>query len=326
MKIVQSLGVRLLRVFGTVAAPDEPGQEWSWGEFRRRVVEALPYVLIIMMAVSWMEALGWFRGFEASHLDAMIRVHRQELSQNIVVVEIGEKDYQKFFEGTSPLDKFELLDLIQAIQKYNPRVIGVDIDTNDWLAPCKRNSDGKRDASCAEKCGRLIDKLNALRKAQTPLPGAEKLRSAIVWAAVPRTLEVPLGLNPDLKSLPLNCPSKTSTNCDPLGVPRFPIDDDGSVRHFERRVEVAKTEGRCPEVAFTEGEKCYMPTFAQAILQEYTGASKLDSDEHVIFNFQGGRYKFQTIDSRQFLTEDRTTSETRAGQGVRNENKEKEID
>jgi CHASE2 domain-containing sensor protein len=326
MKIVESLRVRLLRVFGTTAAPDEPEQEWSWGEFRRRVVEALPYVLIIMMAVSWMEALGWFRGFEASHLDAMIRVHRPELSQDIVVVEIGEDDYQKLFEGTSPLDKFELLDLIQAIQKYNPRVIGVDIDTNDWAAPCKRNSDGKRDASCAEKCGRLIDKLNALRKAQTPRPGAEKLHSAIVWAAVPRTLEVPLGLNPDLKSLPLNCDSKTNPQCDPLGVPRFPIDDDGSVRHFERRVEVAKTEDRCPEGALAKGEKCYMPTFAQAILQEYAGVGSSDSDGHVIFNFQGGRYRFQTIDSRQFLTGEKAKGETEAGQGVRNENKEKEID
>jgi CHASE2 domain-containing sensor protein len=124
----------------------------------------------------------------------------------------------------------------------------------------------------------------------------------------------------------LNCDSKTNPQCDPLGVPRFPIDDDGSVRHFERRVEVAKTEDRCPEGALAKGEKCYMPTFAQAILQEYAGVGSSDSDGHVIFNFQGGRYRFQTIDSRQFLTGEKAKSETEAGQGVRNENKEKEID
>jgi CHASE2 domain-containing sensor protein len=319
MKVVPSLRVRLLRMLRTSPASGEPEEEWSWGKFGRKVVRVLPFVLITMMGVSWMEAAGWFRGFETSHLDTMIRMQKLDLSQNIVVVEISEDDYQKIFEGTSPLDKFKLLDLVQAVQKYNPRVIGVDIDTNDWGAPCKRN---KGDASCPEKCARLTERLDALRKAEKPLPGAEKLRSAIVWAAVPRSLESPLAVNPGLRTLPLNCDRPETQPCDRLGVPRFPIDEGGSVRHYERRVEVAKLGDSCPTGARPDGEKCYMPTFAQAILEEYSGADKPDSDERVIFNFHGDRYQFQTIDSRQFFPDEKIKSDTRTRQEIKNENNE----
>jgi CHASE2 domain-containing sensor protein len=310
MNIVRSWRVTVQRVARFIAPTQQPEEKWNWKEFRHKVVEALPYILIIIMLVSWMEAAGWFRGFETFHLDTMIRAHTLRMSQNIVVVEISEDDYQQVFKGTSPLDKFKLLNLIQAIQKYNPSVIGVDIDTNDWGAPCTRK---EVDSTCAQKCAELKTMLDDLRAAEKAPPGTKKQRAAIVWAAVPRSLEPPLELSPALGHWPLES--------DRQGIPRFPIDEDGSVRHFERRVEVAKAGHSCPDGTDTLGEKCYVPTFAQAILEEYTGASKADSDEHIIFNFHGDRYQFQSIDSRQFLPET-VEHDTRTNAEIQNANKE----
>jgi CHASE2 domain-containing sensor protein len=263
-----------------------PDQGKDWGGFWHKVRMELPTIFVLTMLVSWMGALGWFRGFETWHLDTFIRLRGREMSQNISIVEITDKDYVDFFGGTSPLDKSRLLDLIRAVQSYNPSVIGVDIDTKDWGLACVKN---KNDASIAQKCGEIDTKLNQLRAAELAPPGTTKKRSSIVWAAVPKTLEPPLQLTNGPGSLPLKP--------DSAGIPRFPVDEDGSVRHFERRVEVAKGSDGCPG----EGETCYLPTFAQAILQKYKSPAAGASDERVIFNFYGDRYRFPIIDSRQFL-------------------------
>ncbi|MGA2431141.1 MAG: CHASE2 domain-containing protein [Candidatus Acidiferrum sp.] len=292
MSILRAWRVKLQRVVATIAPAGEPEEKKNWTGFRREVLKALPAILITIMVVSWMEAAGWFRGVETSHLDTMIRWHPREMSQNIVIVEISEDDYQKLFEGTSPLDKKKLLELIRAIQKYNPSVIGVDIDTNDLGGACKGN---QGDAANATKCALLKTKLRELREGEKMPAGTTKKRAAIVWASVPRSLEPPLLLSPALGSLEMEA--------DREGVPRFPVDEDGSVRHFESRVEVAKVGDSCPAGTHSEGDKCFAPTFARAILREYTGMTERASDERVIFNFYGDRYRFPIIDSRQFFPE-----------------------
>jgi CHASE2 domain-containing sensor protein len=305
MSILRSWKVKLLRVTGTVTPASEPEEPKNWSGFWHHVWLALPVILISIMLVSWAEEAGWFRGFETWHLDSMIRSRHRETSKNIVVVEISDKDYDDFFDETSPLDKSRLLDLILAVRKYNPSVIGVDIDTNGWGLACRKN---KNDASCAKKCAEITSKLQQLRVAEQSPPGAVAKRSAIVWAAVPRTFEPPLQLNTGPGSLPLES--------DHEGIPRFPVDDDGSVRHFENRVEVARVGDVCPAGADVDGDKCYMPTFAQAILRNYPRSKKLVSggarDERVIFNFYGDRYRFPIIDARQFLSGAPTSAKTDA--------------
>jgi CHASE2 domain-containing sensor protein len=290
MNILRSWTVKLLRITGTVTAASKPEEEKSWPGFWRHLWLALPVILITIMLVSWAQAAGWFRGFETSHLDSMIRSRHREMSKHIVVVEISDKDYDDFFDETSPLDKSRLLDLILSVQQYNPSVIGVDIDTNGWGLACRKN---KNHAWCAEKCAEIAGKLRALRAAEQSPSGTVGKRSAIVWAAVPRTLEPPLLFDSEPGRLPLES--------DHEGIPRFPVDDDGSVRHFENHVEVAKVTDECPAGSQTDGDKCYLPTFARAILRAYTGTEESASDERVLFNFYGDRYRFPIIDARQFL-------------------------
>jgi CHASE2 domain-containing sensor protein len=289
MNIVQSWKVTLLRVTGRAPRGSEREAKKSWKNFFwKAVCPALPLIVVIMLAVAWMDHVGWLRGFETSHLDTMIRLRQRDMSKNVVVVEISEDDYQGMFEGTSPLNKFKLLELIQAVQKYNPTVIGVDIDTNDWGMDCKR---AKVEPSRAAKCEDLRAKLQALRTAGKPPAGSTAQPTAIVWATVPRSQDPPLLLNPAPGSLLL--PS------DYQGIPRFPVDDDGSVRHFDSRVEVAQVDGVCPDG--THEEHCYDPTFAAAVLKEYP-ANRPASGERVIFNFYGDRNRFPILDARQLFS------------------------
>jgi CHASE2 domain-containing sensor protein len=304
VSIVRSLKVTLLRVVGGGAGVGEAERKWSWPEFGGKLVRALPYIAITIMLVSWMEDAGWLRGFETSHLDAMIRAQPFKLSQDIVVVEISKDDYHKLFEGTSPLDEWKLLDVIGAVLKYNPAVIGVDIDTNDWLAACNRRDD-EDSARCAEDRARLTKRLSELRAK------AKASGTVIVWAAVPKTPDPPLELNSPLGSLPLDS--------DKLGMPRFPVDEDGSVRHFDGRVEVTKEGGGgCPgAVEDGKSKKCYLKTFARAIYEAYTGYSaEVKKDESVIFNFHGDRYQFPAIDSGQLFRETAKTDDPRSNREI----------
>jgi len=308
MSVVRSLKVTLLRVVRGSAPASEAEQEKSWKGYASRIPKAIVVIVVVMVAVAGMEHLGWFRGFETSHLDTLIRLRTAEMSKKIVIVEITEDDYQQRFEGTSPLDKLKLLELIRAVQKYNPRVIGVDIDTNDWNAACRR---GRGGAQCVQQCAEFDKVLGELRAAAEPNAEAGNLGTAIVWAAVPRTLDPPLELKPGLGSAPLGR--------DWQGIPRFPVDEDGSVRHFDGRVEIKKTADGCPEGVDKVGEACYLPTFARAIVEAYGHKPRITADEQVVFNFHGDRYRFPIIDAKQFFPE-QVANETRTKEEIASEN------
>jgi hypothetical protein len=176
---------------------------------------------------------------------------------------------------------------------------------------------------------------------------AKKSGTVIVWAAVPRTPYSPLELKPGVGSAPLN---RDDPDSDRLGVPQFPVDEDGSVRHFGEQVEVAKdSNGECPKGAGKD-DKCYLPTFARAIYEAYTGAekakkkpedgwfgdlqrrycrlvpprlSRCGEGERVIFNFHGDRYQFPIFDAKQFPEE--VEHETRKEEEISGANTKIEI-
>jgi CHASE2 domain-containing sensor protein len=308
VRSLKSLKVTLSRVVRGSALASEAEEKKSWKGFASRIPKAIVVIGVVMVVVAGMEHLGWFRGFETSHLDTLIRLRSGEMSKKIVIVEISEEDYQRRFDGTSPLDKWKLLGLLRAVQKYNPRVIGVDIDTNDWHAACRRGQGG---AQCAQQCAEFDKALGELRAAAEPNPEAGNSGTTIVWAAVPRTLDPPLELNPGLGSLPLGW--------DWQGIPRFPVDEDGSVRHFDGRVEVKKSGDECPRGADKVGEACYLPTFARAIVEAFRHKPRITADEQVVFNFHGDRYQFPIIDAKQFFPE-QVANEKRSKEEIASEN------
>ncbi len=86
------------------------------------VLSAIPITLIL-------GSIGLFRTLETPVLDFLTRVATAQ-HRNVVIVRIDDHDYKNKFNGKSPLDPKVLGDVICAIAKGGPSVIGVDIDTS----------------------------------------------------------------------------------------------------------------------------------------------------------------------------------------------------
>ena len=50
-----------------------------------------------------------------------------------MLVVIDEDDYRSVFKSQSPLAAQGIFNIIQAILKGNPKVVGVDLDTSQWV-------------------------------------------------------------------------------------------------------------------------------------------------------------------------------------------------
>jgi CHASE2 domain-containing sensor protein len=278
--------------------PDEgqPGENsplsFSWREFRRHFLEAVPWILVLMVAVHFMEASGALKGFESAGLDTFLRFHPRKMSDRVVIVEITDQDYesQDLFQGKSPLKSELLVDLVSSIQKYDPAVIAMDFDTRskDW---CHLNS--------ALLANVLPEKSN--------LP-----RPPVIWAEIPANIEEPLHLTPVLGGMLLDSRY--------VGVPRFPVDSDGLVRRYEEEFSVTGSLQDCSweplhSTDIPEGQqhlsaigtRDIFPSFAKAILDRAckrgVDCSSLRQERHepVIFNFYGDRYRFPIIQSHEFI-------------------------
>ena len=65
-------------------------------------------------------------------LDAMPDTLTSTPSHDVIIVTINDEDYARLFQRKSPLDPASVAAIIGDIQKFAPRVIGVDLDTEDW--------------------------------------------------------------------------------------------------------------------------------------------------------------------------------------------------
>ncbi len=272
----------------------------SWRGFLLHFRRALPVIILLTAAMFACEKLGFFTGFETAQLDSLLRIHPREMSQQIVIVEINQEDYdnETLFNASSPLDAGKVLSLIEQVKKYNPSVIGVDLDTSDWLKGCQTSAANATISAVQEKCSQLKARIDRLIAEPERSPGTMKQPTIVIWAAVPKTPKVPLVLRPVLGGAQLLANRE--------GVPQFPVDRDGSVRRYESRVEVAEKDGRCPDGKKPgENKKCYSDTFARAILNAYPklGETEAVNDEKTIFNFYGDRYRFPTNQAGSFFEE-----------------------
>jgi CHASE2 domain-containing sensor protein len=80
------------------------------------------------------EHAGWLSGFETASLDTMIRLRTGALARHTVIVAIDETDYASAFQGRSPLSPSTLEEILVAIAKGAPAVIGVDLDVEPLAA------------------------------------------------------------------------------------------------------------------------------------------------------------------------------------------------
>jgi CHASE2 domain-containing sensor protein len=99
--------------------------------FGNHLRRAIPVIGAISLLVQLLHHGIWFSPFETATLDALLLQRPRQEAQHVILVSIEERDYQEQFHGRSPLDRAKLEELLAAIARGRPSVIGVDIDTSD---------------------------------------------------------------------------------------------------------------------------------------------------------------------------------------------------
>jgi CHASE2 domain-containing sensor protein len=282
-----------------------PVPKGGWGDFAKHYARALIWILLLTAFVSKLEQTGTLKGFDLAALDSFMHVPPAETSDNVIIVEITDQDYQEIFENRSPLCRDRLLRLVANVRSYNPGVIGVDVDTSDPLDI----SDSRQ--SCGDDAKAALAQL------------MEGRHSPVIWAEVPHEAGAQLYLTPVLSlrgkdgivvgklgDLTAGDPSRF------VGIPRFPVDPDGLVRRYESEFAV---KGTLESVASESTPSPPLPSLARALVDNSNVCTSPQvpagkdsnvrvicpiieaSTRPVVFNFYGDRYRFPIIDAHEFM-------------------------
>jgi CHASE2 domain-containing sensor protein len=111
-------------------APDSRVHNLSRPSLGRRILRALPVVLLLV-ALTWIFGhTGVLHKLETIVTDAQMRLNTVPWDSAVALVVIDDEDYESTFNRTSPLDPARLKTLIEQIEKGAPALIAVDIDTS----------------------------------------------------------------------------------------------------------------------------------------------------------------------------------------------------
>ncbi len=184
--------------------------------FHHEWLHHLLALVIITIVILLLEQTSMLEGVESLGFDRMVRSYPAKVSQDIYLVVITDDDYRIPFGNTSPLDPKELALLLQRIHDLRPKVLGVDLDTEDP----KVQDDAE---------------MKKLRQSRD-----------IIWAVVPEVdaSESERGVNQSFVLAP-------TANFFRLGckaLPNFPRDVDGVVRRFRDGYR-ATLDGKPQELA-----------------------------------------------------------------------------
>jgi CHASE2 domain-containing sensor protein len=91
------------------------------------------YVLAAAGLTYWLHEIGVFDRWENSNLDRFLFAKKPSQSNDVVLVVIDEDDYRREFKSRSPLAAQGIFSIIKAILQGNPKVVGVDLDTSQWV-------------------------------------------------------------------------------------------------------------------------------------------------------------------------------------------------
>jgi CHASE2 domain-containing sensor protein len=179
-------------------------------------------VLFITGLMFLLEHQGCTSSWEMAGLDSFVRFNAPRYSDDIVVVEITDDDYEHQFQSRSPLDAARLAALLGAIHSAHPALIVLDIDTSD--------------AS--------FRKLADLGVTAWP---------EVLWARVPK--RTPRGEQPENGYLAELDPvaGGVVTDASHMGVPVFPLDPDGVVRRYRQQIETSA--GTLPSLSWNAARR-----------------------------------------------------------------------
>ena len=265
--------------------------------FYKTVLRALPTIVIITAIMFVLDMLGWLRGFETAAIDGMLMVKRSPAASQIVIVTIDNEDYRTLFGGKSPIDPDALEELLSAIAKGKPAVIGVDLDTTapQFAAPKWPPAVWARDAD-----------LTTEDDAEAASPGLHAVieylvRLPVLGGAMQEKLD-----DGQITTVPKS------------GLVVFPQDFDGVVRRYRREYLSDKAD----PPSELEGE---VDTLPWAMVKEYAAylrarqkgdsaeCKRIDSLERqgkaheLVLNFAGDRYHFDRIAARHILAGSQAT-------------------
>lgn len=233
----------------------------------RRMGHSLIVLFVLAILIHLLDSRGHLHGTQmALGLDPMLQVTASGTPTNIGIVQINDDAYRDYFCGQSPLDGRGVLALVWAVhEKLHPAVIGVDLDTSDWKSrniptPCTKLD--KLRCPHPKKSGDYLDQDCMDQEVDRLM--RETYPTKVVWAQVPaETPTTPLKwwqwlISPrKLARLvwtgeyedPYVLQPQTVAGHSPCsmvsGIPRFPLDPDGAVRKYRRRIELDPSV--CPD-------------------------------------------------------------------------------
>ncbi len=97
----------------------------------QRILRAIPLVVLAVVFTFILSRTGAFAELETTILDTQMRLDMPETESPVVIVDIGQEDFDTIFGGkTRPLDPAGLKQLTDAVAAGAPCAVAVDIDTS----------------------------------------------------------------------------------------------------------------------------------------------------------------------------------------------------
>lgn len=251
-----------------------------------RLRRAFPLIIVFVLLTSLLEYGGWLRSFETAALDTFVLLKNPLEDKHVVIVGITREDYREVFGGRSPLDPTRLKEVIDAIAKGNPTLIGVNLDTSSESfrglqpppAPVVVWSRG------AERA--------ALRQ-QGDAEGGEEGVAEIGKGLLRRVL--PFVLRPEEERFTVSDVLGRGGSAPPSGLALMPRDSDGAIRRYRRSFKT------------WEPDAPTMDSFSWAVVKEYLKSrgraleQAEDSGEVWVMSYAVKEYAFKPISVKEVL-------------------------
>jgi CHASE2 domain-containing sensor protein len=90
------------------------------------LIRAAPIAGVLAIVLN---SVGVVKHLEKPVQDILMRAAATPSDSEVAIVDITNEDYESLFDARSPLNPARLQQLVEAIARGNPKVIGVDIDT-----------------------------------------------------------------------------------------------------------------------------------------------------------------------------------------------------
>jgi CHASE2 domain-containing sensor protein len=211
---------------------------------------------MITAAVLLLEHFGYLESVQSVGIDRFVRVFPSPQSTRIFIVEITDEDYKESFHNRSPLDAVVVARLLNNLEQAHAKVIGVDLDTSD-----------------------------------TPMGPLLRERTNIFWAEVPE-IQPRAEAPPQLIVTPILANVWDTRK---MGIPLFPQDADGLVRHFQDSFKVWNNHTQQSE---------RIPSLSCAMARALGANIACGDDAERRFSFAGDRFHFQTVEAGEILSSD----------------------